>query len=101
VVIGAAATGAEAFALIARQAPAVMIDIVVMDWELPGGDGGTVMAALRTTYSACRILILSLHDDPQTRAQVQAAGATHFVSKHESPAVLIAAIRQACARDGL
>lgn len=90
-VVGEATDGAEGERLAAVLRP----DVVVMDVDLPVVDGITVMRRLRAGASPCAVLMLSLRDDPQTRAGAQTAGAVAFVSKHESPTVLITAIRQA------
>jgi CheY-like chemotaxis protein len=70
-------------------------DVVVMDIEMPG-QGMDVFAATERLLSmlpACRVVILSLHDDAETRARAQAAGAAAVVGKHGMDGPLLAAIR--------
>lgn len=89
VVVGEAADGGDALALIDDLAP----DVVLMDTEMPGMDGITAIQQLRARGSRAAILVHSIHDDPVTRARAAAAGATAFVGKHEGSPALLAAIR--------
>jgi DNA-binding NarL/FixJ family response regulator len=93
-VVGEAADGAEVLTLAAALHP----DVIVMDVEMPVMDGVTATKLLRTVDSPCAVVMLSLHDDAQIRVHAQAAGAAAFVSKHESPTILMTAIRQAAER---
>lgn len=88
-VAGEASNGAEALATIARLRP----DLVVMDVEMPDGDGIETTRHLRARGFAKPIVLLSIHDDSATRASATSAGASAFVTKHEGFAALMAAIR--------
>lgn len=90
-VIGEASTGREALSLAQALSP----DVVLMDVEMPDMDGIEATAALRQAVSASTVVILSIHDDAQTRRRAQAAGAVAFVEKHGATDSLLAAIRQA------
>ena len=70
-------------------------DVVLMDVEMPEMDGIEATAALRMADSSSAVVILSIHDDMQTRTRVQAAGAVAFVEKRGATDSLLAAIRQA------
>ena len=70
-------------------------DAVLMDIQMPEMDGIEATAALRRADSRSAIVILSIHDDMQTRTRVQAAGAVAFVEKRGATDSLLAAIRQA------
>ena len=95
-VVGEASTGAEAMA----QAQTLAPDVVLMDVEMPGMDGIEATAALRTLVPRSAIVILSIHNDLQTRLQAQAAGAALFVEKRGTADTLLAAIRQAAGEKG-
>lgn len=90
-VVGEASTGKEALSLAQELAP----DVVLMDVEMPDMDGIEATAALRMTASKSAVVILSIHDDGQTRSRAQAAGAVAFVEKRGAADQLLAAIRQA------
>ena len=66
-----------------------------MDLMMPGVDGSAATAALRAGQARARVVMLSLRDDPQSRARAQEAGAAAFVCKCDPSFVLLDAIRAA------
>jgi DNA-binding NarL/FixJ family response regulator len=90
VVVGEANSGEQALELAHALSP----DIVLMDVEMPGMDGITATAALRSTTPQSAVVIMSIHDDALTRARAEAAGAAAFVEKTGTLEVLLATIRQ-------
>ena len=95
-VVGEAADGAEALALVSTLEP----DVVLMDIQMRGMDG---LAATRELHQAGRapsVVVLSLHDDVPMRARAAEAGACAFVGKHEPGAVLLSAIRTVAGSSG-
>ena len=68
---------------------------MLLDVEIPEMNGIEATTALRATASTSAVVILSIHDDPQTRGRAQAAGAVAFVEKRGATDSLLAAIRQA------
>ena len=95
-IVGEASTGSEAL----RLARALTPDVVLMDVEMPEMDGIAATAALRLADPQSAVVILSIHDDAQTRARALAAGATAFVEKRGATELLLAAIRLAAAQTG-
>ncbi|MFV1988707.1 MAG: response regulator [Gemmatimonadota bacterium] len=83
-VVAEAGDGEEALALVAEHAP----DVVVLDVNMPGKTGLEVTKALREEAIPVRILILSMHDDPEYVLQAVRAGADGYVLKDVSPAEL-------------
>jgi pilus assembly protein CpaE len=72
---------------------AVRPDVVLMDIELPGQDGIRATAELTATAPESAVVMVSMRDDPATRAEARAAGAAAFVGKHEIDFALTRAIR--------
>jgi DNA-binding NarL/FixJ family response regulator len=89
VVVGEASSGEQAIELAHKLAP----DIVLMDVEMPGMDGITATSALRANTARSAIVMMSIHDDAQTRARAQAAGAAAFVTKSGILEELLATVR--------
>jgi DNA-binding NarL/FixJ family response regulator len=89
-VIGEAASGEEALALV----PQVQPDVVLMDVKMPGMDGIPATRGVRAIRPQSTIVLLSLYDDARLKAEAQAAGAAAFVGKQEDIALLLTAIRQ-------
>jgi DNA-binding NarL/FixJ family response regulator len=95
-VVGEAGSGGHALQVIRELRP----DVVVMDVELPDCDGIIVTETLRAEKNRVPVIILSMHDDPGTRARACAAGAG-FVSKHQGAAELLQAVREAALRPSI
>jgi DNA-binding NarL/FixJ family response regulator len=90
-VIGEASSGEQALMLVKSLAP----DIVLMDVEMPVMDGISTTVALRDAQFQSAVVMLSIHDDVNTRARAQAAGAVAFVEKRGAVDLLLATIRKA------
>jgi two-component system, NarL family, response regulator LiaR len=90
-VVGEASTGTDAL----RLAQELLPDVVLMDVQMPDMDGIAATAALRRLAPQTAVVMLTIHDDAQTRARAQAAGAAAFVEKRGDPEALMAAIREA------
>ena len=72
-------------------------DVAVLDIDLPGTDGLTAAAALRTELPDCRVLILTALAQPRNLRTALAAEVAGFLPK-DTPAVeLIRAIREIAA----
>jgi two-component system, NarL family, response regulator NreC len=95
-VVGEASTGTEALSLVQTLTP----DVVLMDLQMPQMDGIAATAALHRVVPQSAVVILSIHDDEQTRRRAQAAGAVAFVEKRGETETLLSAIRQAAAQAG-
>ncbi len=90
-VVGEAGDGRAAVAMARLLSPTV----VLMDVEMPAMDGITATEELRAASPGCAVVMLSLYDDPATRARASAAGAAAFVSKCRMDETLLDAIRGA------
>lgn len=89
--VDAVATGAEAIAQIAASDPA----IVVLDVRLEKEDGCDVCRTLRASPRTVDtpVLMMTALDDDETIDRVYQAGATDFVAKPVSPALLVHRVR--------
>ena len=83
-VVGEVGDGVEALAMVIDLSP----DVVVLDVNMPAMSGLEVTMALREEGYPVRVLILSMHDDPEYVLQAVRAGADGYVLKDVSPAEL-------------
>lgn len=87
-VVGEAADGLQAI----QQAELLHPDVVVMDLEMPNMSGLQATAEIKQKGLARRVVILSVHSDPQDISLSMQAGADQFIQKGSSYAELIQAI---------
>lgn len=90
-VVGEAADGEEALAVIPRLRP----DVVVTDARMPRMDGPTLVAACREEHPSLPVLVLTTFDDPEVVHGSLGAGAAGFLLKDVSPERLAEGIRAA------
>lgn len=88
-VVAEASTGSEALSLAERLQP----DLILLDLSMPGIGGIDVLPAMRKIAPSAKILILTMHDDPQYLRQALKQGASGYVLKKAADAELISAIR--------
>lgn len=69
------------------------IDLAVIDLILPQTNGVALTSALKRLQPSCRVLGLSMLDEPTRIAEMMRAGADGFALKTQPPAEIIAAIR--------
>jgi DNA-binding NarL/FixJ family response regulator len=91
-VVGEAGSGSEALSLASRLRP----DVVVLDISMPDQSGLEVAASLRTTAGPPRVLILSMHDNPEYVLESVRAGAHGYLLKDTAGTELRDAIRAVC-----
>ncbi len=88
-VVGEAADGAEAIAVIATSSP----DVVLMDIRMPGVDGLEATRRLSRIDGAPKVLVLTTFDAEDLVYEALRAGAAGFLLKTAPPARLIDAVR--------
>ncbi len=88
-VVGEASNGAE----VLQQARKLRPEVILLDLNMPGGDGLSTIAPLRALLPDSRILILTMHDDAQYLQDALQAGAAGYVLKRAADAELLLAIR--------
>jgi DNA-binding NarL/FixJ family response regulator len=87
--VGEAATAAEAVRLVGDLHP----DVAVLDVTMPGGSGLEAAARIRHESPATRVLMLSMHDNPEYTRESVRAGAHGYLLKDSAAAELRQAIR--------
>lgn len=88
-VVGEASSGLEALELAGKLQP----DLILLDLSMPSLGGLDALPVLRKTVPAAKILILTMHDDPQYLRTALKSGASGYVLKKAADAELISAIR--------
>ncbi len=90
-VVGEAASGVEALALVARHHP----DVVLMDLRMPELDGVGAIRRLAVSHPAVRVLVLTTYDAETDVLPAIEAGATGYLLKDAPVADLLNAVRAA------
>lgn len=88
-VVGEAANGEEALRLAGELQP----DVVLMDINMPGGDGIETTRHLLAAWPDARVLILTFHEDECLLQAAIRAGAAGYILKRAVESELINAIR--------
>jgi two-component system, NarL family, response regulator NreC len=94
-VVGEADNGVTALELASRLTP----DVVVLDLDMPGGDGATAVRALSDTVPSARTLILTVHIEQERLLPLLEAGARGYLTKEAASSDLVEAIRVVAAGD--
>lgn len=68
-------------------------DVLLMDLDMPRGGGIAATRNITLAHPQLRVIALTMHDDAGLVDAIRDAGACAYVSKADSLAVLIAAIR--------
>jgi len=68
-------------------------DIVILDLNMPGINGIEVTRRIKAQYPTVRVVILSMHDEPEYLIRSLQSGADAYVFKQAEPAVLLEAVR--------
>jgi DNA-binding NarL/FixJ family response regulator len=88
-IVGEAANRAGAVDLVTATRP----DVLLLDLTLPEGDALPLLESLPALHPGLRIIILTMHSDPETVRQALAAGASGYLVKGAHLEELFAAIR--------
>jgi CheY-like chemotaxis protein len=89
--VGEAADGAAALELVAETEP----DVLVLDLAMPRLNGHSVLARLRDSDCATRIVVYSACEEPDSARAAHELGAAACLVKGVSPAALIESLRAA------
>jgi len=88
-VVGEAENGVGALVLARRLSP----DIVVLDLDMPGGDGPSALRALQQELPDVRVLILTMYAEQGRLVSLLEAGARGYLTKDAATRELVEAIR--------
>ena len=69
--------------------------MIVADIVMPGLDGIAATAQLVAWQPDARVVLVTVHDDPELAERGYAAGALGYVSKHHARQELVTAVRAA------
>ena len=89
VVVGEAADGEEAVAVVARLEP----DIAIIDIGMPGIDGIEATRRIKAADATVNVLVLTVHDDEQLVLAMLEAGAVGYLLKDADGHQLIQAVQ--------
>ena len=76
-VVGSAADGEQAVALVAQHAP----DVVLMDLRMPGVDGIQATRRIRAEHPSVQVVVLTTYADDQSIVHALQAGALGYLTK--------------------
>jgi DNA-binding NarL/FixJ family response regulator len=98
-IVGEAATGREAVALVTRERP----DVVLMDIRMPDGDGlwATEQIVANPQLAGTRVVVVTTFELDEYVAQAIRAGASGFLVKDTEPVELIRAVHVVAGGDAL
>ena len=76
-IAGEAANGLEAV----QQAAGLRPDVILLDLEMPVGDGYEAARQIKALYPTCRVVALSVHSYDAARQKAARAGVDEFIEK--------------------
>src|SRR5437773_1526439 len=92
-----AGTGREAFSKIVREHP----DVVLLDLQLPEGDGLSVLRRLREENVEATVVVITAFGSVDKAVQAMKEGAYDFIQKPFEPALIEETVRRALERTSL
>jgi DNA-binding NarL/FixJ family response regulator len=90
-VVGEAGDGEEAV----RMAELLQPDVILMDVTMPDVSGIEATRRIRERFPAIRVVVLTMHGDPETQTQAIRAGASGFLGKDCPMDEVLSAVRMA------
>ena len=72
-------------------------DLLLLDMSMPGKSGTELIKQVRAEAPKLRILVLSMHEEPQYAVRAIKAGAAGYLTKDSASSLLVAAIRKVAA----
>ena len=92
-VVGQAENGRDAVEVVRSQQP----DVVLLDVAMPVMDGMEALPLIRTAAPRSRVILLTGFSNDEFQQRAMAGGAVAYLEKGTRPALLLDAVRAACA----
>lgn len=90
-VVGVCSSGSQVLPMVGQTNP----DLVLLDLRMPGSDGLSCLARIRTKYPEVKVVVLSASTDQNLIQTVLKRGASAYIVKSVNPIDLPSALRQA------
>lgn len=94
-VVGTAADGSDALAMVETHRP----DVVTLDITMPRVDGMAALARIKEMAPETRVLVITALSDTATGIQALRLGARGFLNKPFTEAQLVEELRHVCGLD--
>ncbi len=88
-IVGEADNGITALSLASQLSP----DVLILDLDMPGGDGVSALKQVQLRMPNVRVLILTMHAEHERLLPLLEAGARGYLSKSAAPTDLVEAVR--------
>ncbi len=70
-----------------------IFDLIFLDWNMPGVQGEPALNAIKLTFPACPVVVISGEEDAGVIRAAVACGAAGFVPKSAQPEVMLGALQ--------
>ncbi|MEO8780134.1 MAG: response regulator transcription factor [Rhodanobacter sp.] len=74
-----------------------IVEVLILDLSMPGRGGLATLLRLHQRVPELRVLVFTMHDNPQLAAQAIRAGASGYLTKSSAPELLVEAVLQIAA----
>ena len=96
-VVATAGTVEDGCAAVRLHAP----DVVLMDYELPDGDGATATERIKAEVPDAQVVMVTSYDDESILIRAIEAGCSGFITKHKAIQEVVSAVHAARAGEAL